>query len=44
MAQTRGWGSLAQTAMLVGSLGYAVGTLAGMAVSKMTLAIVAHSC
>ena len=37
MAISKGWGaSMAQTAMLVGSLGYAVGTAAGMAVARMT--------
>ena len=37
MAMSKGWGaSMAQTAMLVGSLGYAVGTAAGMVVAKVT--------
>lgn len=33
---SKGWTSLAQTSMLVGSLGYAVGTAAGMAVARAT--------
>ncbi|GAX78081.1 hypothetical protein CEUSTIGMA_g5523.t1 [Chlamydomonas eustigma] len=37
MALSRGWGtSMSQTAMLVGSLGYAVGTSAGLLVGKAT--------
>lgn len=33
MANSRGWPAMAQTAMLTGSLGYAVGTAAGLAVA-----------
>ncbi len=33
---SKGWGSLAQTAMMVGSLGYAVGTAAGLLVARLT--------
>jgi uncharacterized membrane protein len=35
MAMSRGWHALAQPAMLSGSLGYAVGTAAGLAVAKL---------
>jgi hypothetical protein len=35
MAMSRGWHTLAQPAMLSGSLGYAVGTAAGLAVARL---------